>query len=174
MKTIGSGKFLRLVKKGKAEYVERVNARAVVAIVAVTRDRELLLTEQVRASVGCAVIDLPAGLTGDIIGEENESLSESAFRELLEETGYSAKSLTHAADCPMSPGLTSEIVSFFVARGLQKVEAGGGVDDEQIQVHQPALRDIDAWLASQVALGKLIDGKVYAALHFAKRRTPKN
>lgn len=170
-KIIGSGKYLRLVKQGTAEFVERVNAHAVVAIVAVTSDRRLLLTEQPRASVGKSVIDLPAGLTGDIPGEENESLATSAQRELIEETGYSAKTLTHVADCPMSPGLTSEIVSFFVARGLKKIADGGGVDNEQIVVHEPPLREIDAWLATQAAAGKLIDGKVYAALHFAKRRS---
>jgi ADP-ribose pyrophosphatase len=168
--TLGKGKFLRLVREGTWEFVERVNARGVVAIVAVTDERQILLTEQFRPAVGCRVIDLPAGLAGDVKGQENEAFASSAQRELIEETGYKAKQLSHVADCTSSPGLTSETFALFVARGLRRLSGGGGVDGEQIEVHIRALRGIDRWLMAQVAAGKMIDAKVYAGLYFAKRR----
>lgn len=168
-KNIGKGKFLRLVRDGKWEFVERTNASGVVAVVAVTKDQRILLTDQFRPAVGRNVIDLPAGLAGDTAGMEDEEFANSALRELIEETGFEAKRLKHVVDCASSPGLTSEVVSLFVARDLKKIDDGGGVEGENIQVHTPLLRTIDAWLAKRVAERKLIDGKVYSGLYFAKR-----
>jgi ADP-ribose pyrophosphatase len=169
-KVLGRGKFLKLVRDGHWEFVERVNARGVVAVIAVTADRRIILTEQFRTAVGCPVIDLPAGLAGDVQGQEDEELSVSALRELIEETGYVAKKIHHVADCPSSPGLTSEVVSLFLGHDLKRKNSGGGVDGEEIAVHTPLIRGIDRWLAKQASAGKLIDGKVYAGLYFAKRR----
>jgi ADP-ribose pyrophosphatase len=167
---LGEGKFLRLVRDGRWEIAERTNAKGAVAIVAITRDRRLVLTEQTRTAVGHPVIDIAAGLAGDEPDHDGEALAETARRELLEETGYDAKKLTHLANCPSSPGLTSEIISYFLAKNVRKVEDGGGVDHEDIIVHAPSLRMIRTWLAKQVAAGKLIDVKVYLALYFASRR----
>jgi ADP-ribose pyrophosphatase len=169
---LGCGKFLRLVRDGRWEFVERTNARGGVAIVAVTDQREYILTDQFRPAVGCRVIDLPAGLSGDVQGQENEAASFSALRELVEETGFDADELEHLGDCPSSPGLTSELISYFLARTVRRVSAGGGVEHEQIQVRTPKLRTITRWLSQQVAEGKLIDPKVYAGLHFLRTRKP--
>lgn len=163
---LGKGRFLRLIREGRWEFVERSNARGAVAVVAVTDEREFVLTDQFRPAVNCRVIDLPAGLSGDVKGQEKEAFSVSALRELIEETGFHAKSLKHLGDCPSSPGLTSEIISYFWATGVTRVEQGGGVEHEQIEVHTPRLRRIKKWLADQVTQGKLIDPKVYAGLYF--------
>ncbi len=119
---LGGGRFLRLVRADGWEFVERVRATGVVAIVAVTADGELILTEQFRASVKGPVIDLPAGLAGD--GPGTEELVTAARRELMEETGYDARRLSLLAHAPTSPGLTTEVVSFFRATGLKKVARG--------------------------------------------------
>jgi ADP-ribose pyrophosphatase len=123
-------------------------------------------TDQFRPAVGKFVIDLPAGLSGDIKGQEDEGHAVSALRELFEETGFVAETLKHLADCPSSPGLTSEVVSYFLAHQVTRVTEGGGVESEQIRVQTPKLRTIKKWLAEQVAAGKLIDPKVYAGLYF--------
>jgi len=163
---LGEGKYLRLVRDGRWEIAERINATGAVAIIAITADRRFVLTEQNRTAVGQPVIDIAAGLVGDEPDHRNEPLSECARRELLEETGYSAKSLVHVTDCPSSPGLTNEIISYFLAKGVRKGHDGGGVGHEEIIVHTPMLRGIRAWLSKQAAAGKLIDVKVYAALYF--------
>jgi len=167
---LGEGKYLRLVREGRWEIAERTSATGAVAIIALTADRRLVLTEQLRSAVGQPVIDVAAGLVGDEPNHHGEALAETARRELLEETGYDAKRLTHLVDCPSSPGLTSEIVSYFLAKNVRKVEDGGGVGHEAIIVHTPSLRTIRPWLAKQVAAGKLVDVKVYLALYFAARR----
>ena len=42
-------------------------------------------------------IELPAGLVGDVAGQEGEALEVAARRELLEETGYEAGGITLVA-----------------------------------------------------------------------------
>lgn len=163
---LGKGRFLQLVLDGQWEIAERVNARGAVAIIAVTDQQEYVLTDQYRPAVGCHVIDLPAGLCGDVQGQENELAKLSAQRELEEETGFRAKKLRHLGDCPSSPGLTSEVISYFLARGVSRIHAGGGVEHEAIVVQTPRLRSIKKWLKDQVAAGKLIDPKVYVGLYF--------
>ena len=64
------GEFLRLLRRRHWEFVERTNSRAVAVIVAVTPADELVLVEQHRWPVGRPVIELPAGLVGDIDAEE--------------------------------------------------------------------------------------------------------
>src|SRR5699024_2459270 len=93
-----AGDFLRVKRRGHWEYVERVNARAVVVIVAVTDAGELVLVEQPRVPVAANCIELPAGLVGDIAGAEDESLATAAARELEEETGYRAAQLAQSID----------------------------------------------------------------------------
>ncbi len=165
---LGTGKFLRLVRDGRWEIAERTNCQGAVAITALTADRRMILTEQFRPAVQAAVIDVAAGLSGDLPDQRGEALLVSAQRELLEETGYESPHWQHLDDCPSSPGLTNEIVTHFLARDCRQTQAGGGVDHEQIVVHAVPLRSIRRWLKSQTAAGKFIDPKVYAALYFSR------
>ncbi len=165
---LGKGKFLRLVRDGRWEIAERTNCQGAVAITAVTTDRRLILTEQFRPAVQTAVIDVAAGLSGDLPDQRGEALLISAQRELLEETGYESPHWKHLADCPSSPGLTNEIVTHFLATDCRQTGTGGGVEHEQIVVHAIPLRTIRRWLKDRAAEGKLIDPKVFAALYFAR------
>ena len=120
------GKFLRVFKRGRWEYADRVNSSQAVCIVAVNPEGKLLLTEQYRIPVARRVIELPAGLVGDLPGDATESPTDAARRELLEETGYEAGDVTYLISGPLSPGLISEIITFFKATGLRRVSKGGG------------------------------------------------
>jgi ADP-ribose pyrophosphatase len=115
------------------------------------------------------VIELPAGLVGDIAGEEDERLETAAGRELLEETGYRASRLELLTSGPPSAGMASEIVAFFLASGLVKVHDGGGDEAEDITVHAVPLAGVENWLDQQAAAGLLIDPKIYAGLYFIRR-----
>jgi ADP-ribose pyrophosphatase len=167
--TLAQGRFLRLVNAAGWEYAERVNASGVVAIVAVTEDREIILTEQYRPAVKKRVIDMPAGLAGDIPGEETEALATAARRELLEETGYRARRMEFLMTGPPSAGMSSEMVTFFLAKDCRRVEDGGGDDHEEIEVHVVPLKSVAAWLRKRAGKRRCVDPKVYAALYFAER-----
>lgn len=168
-RVLAEGKHLRLVQQGRWEYAERTKAKGAVVLVAVTDRRELLLTEQFRVPVGRPVIELPAGLVGDVEGEEAEELEAAARRELLEETGYEAGAMRLMAAGPPTAGLASEMVAFFAATQLKKIGDGGGDESEQIEVHAVELHRMIAWLEEQAAREVLIDPKVYAGLYFAEQ-----
>ncbi|HYN44072.1 MAG TPA: NUDIX hydrolase, partial [Thermoanaerobaculia bacterium] len=111
----------------------------------------------------------PAGLAGDAESPASEPLEEAARRELVEETGWDAKAMQRLTAGPPSAGVTSEIVTFFRARGLSKVGAGGGVEGEAITVHEVPLGAVESFLAEREADGVLVDPKVWAGLWFARR-----
>ncbi len=67
-----------------------------------------------------------------------------------------------------SAGLTDELISMFLATGLNKTGPALGDGDEQITVHEVPVAELIPWLESQSVRGLLIDLKVYSALHFAK------
>jgi ADP-ribose pyrophosphatase len=164
LQTIGKGRFLRLICEDGWEYAQRIGAHGVVAVLAITPQDELVLTEQYRLPVKRAVIDLPAGLAGDLPGAGDEELTIAARRELEEETGWTARTLRPLATLPSSPGLTSETVDLFLAEGTCRIGPGGGDDSEAIIVHLVPRPHIAAWLHEQLAAGMLVDPKVYAAL----------
>lgn len=163
---IATGKHLQLVHKNGWEYVVRHNASGVVAIAAVTNEDCMLLVEQFRPPVNANVIEIPAGLAGDIVGQESESLATAACRELEEETGFRANDLRQVAYFPSSAGLTNEAVTVFVARDVVKVSGGGGDETENIVVHQVPVANINEWLDQKAATGCLIDMKIHAGLYF--------
>ncbi len=173
-RTLGTGRFLRLVALDSWEYVERVNAGGVVALAAVTDDGRLLLVEQHRLPVGGPVIELPAGLCGDDAATSGEPLEDAALRELLEETGYEVPGgrdgLELLFTVPSSAGLTNEVVTIFGARGVRKVADGGGVDGENIVVHALPVGEVAGWLHARSRAGVLVDPKIFVGLDFALRR----
>ncbi|HEX8911705.1 MAG TPA: NUDIX hydrolase [Humisphaera sp.] len=164
------GKYIRVVKQRNWEFVRRKGVSGIVGIVAVTDDGKLILVEQHRPPVGKDVVELPAGLAGDVAGSESEELATAARRELLEETGYEAERMEQVAAGAASAGLSDEVITLFRATGLRKTGAGEGDGHEQITTHEVPVAEVEAWLDRQVAAGKLVDLKVYAGLWFARGR----
>jgi len=162
------GKYLRMVRRGGWEYVTRKNVTGIVAIVAVTNENKLILVEQFRPPLQKRVIELPAGLAGDIAGCEQEELATAAQRELEEETGYVAQTMKLVATGVPSAGLCDEIISIFVAQGLKKTGDGGGDASEQIIVHEVPVKNVVHWLEEKQRDGMLIDLNVYTGLCFVR------
>jgi len=164
VRVLYEGEFLRLLRRRHWEYVERANSSGVAVIVAVTAESELLLVEQYRLPVAQPVIELPAGLVGDI--EADESLLEAAQRELIEETGYRAERMEVLAEGPTTAGLSNEVTTFCAAHGLTRVGPGGGDASEDIVVHPVALGKLREWLKDREQR-TAIDPKLYAGLWLA-------
>jgi ADP-ribose pyrophosphatase len=164
---LGEGKWLRLRKVGKWEWVQRVNTTGVCGLYAFTDADEVVLVEQPRPPLGNArVLEIPAGLVGDIVGQEDEAIELAAQRELIEETGYESGALRHIVEVPSCPGITEETITLYVARGLKKVGPGGGDDSEDIEVHLVPMAEFNAFIAARIKQGLLIDPKVFAVPFF--------
>ena len=147
------------MKKGMNVLVEKP--------VCLTREEgELLLVEEYRVPLHARTVGLPAGISGD---EGEESSLQSARRELEEETGYRADSWTYLLAGPSSPGLTTEMVSFYMAEGLHRISEGGGVAHENITVHRIPLTLVHDWLMEQMEQGKVVDPKIFMGLYFLSR-----
>ena len=165
---VAQTRFLNLVKRRSWVFVQRPKQIGVVAIAAITDDRKMILITQYRPPTNSIVIELPAGLAGDIAGQEDESLQTAAQRELLEETGYCAANWKQLATVASSAGMTDERVTMFLATSLVKTGAGGGDESEDITVHEVPLDEIQSWIDEKVKTGANVSARVYAALHFVR------
>ena len=163
MKTVFEGDHLLVIERDHWQYVERKKGKEAAAVLAETDDGEVILTEQYRRPLDARVIDFPAGLIGD--QNPDTDGAQTAKDELEEETGYACDSVELLARGPSSPGITSEIVSLYRARGVRKVGTGGGVGDEDITVHLVPRAKLRAFLREKADEGVLIDLKV--ALYFS-------
>lgn len=162
--TLLAGRHVTLYARKGWEFVSRNTRRPAVGIVAITDNERIVLVEQYRPPVGRRVVELPAGLAGDVAGHEGDSMLLAAQRELLEETGYAASRWTELGAGFSSPGLTDESIVLFLAEGLERVEAGGGDETESITIHEPPLIHVAQWLKTH---GSAVDLKLWAGLFAA-------
>jgi len=165
---IYEGKFLRFLRKGGWEYVQRNNCSAIVIIVALTEVGHVIFVEQYRLPVDKMVIEFPAGLVNDSRHKRKESNLSAAKRELLEETGYQAKKLVKILEGPTSSGTSADMVTMYLAHNVRKIAEGGGDSSETINVHSIPIADVDQWLMKMKRKGCLVEPKIYAGLYFLK------
>jgi len=89
-----------------------------------------ILVKQWRPASESSILEIVAG-TLDI---PNEDPIDALKREVLEETGYLVDSTELIGTCFVSPGCTTEFLSNFYCEVSTKIESGGGVHDEDIDV----------------------------------------
>lgn len=172
-RTEWQGKFLRCIlttyidSSGTVrewESFERVNCKGIVAIVPVTDDKEVLLIRQFRPPVNGYVIEFPAGLS-----EKEDRLEEAARRELLEETGYAARDMTYLTEGPLSSGASGEILTAFLARGLEFKGFGKRDETEDIEILTIPINELYDKLSALGSEGNLVDLKIFGLLELAKK-----
>ena len=78
------------------------------AVVPVTEGGNVVLVRQWRQPVGGFTLELPGGGV-----ERGEDPREAVRRELLEETGYEARNLSHLVSVHTSPGRSTEVCHLF-------------------------------------------------------------
>jgi ADP-ribose pyrophosphatase len=134
-----------------------------VHILGITPEGLVPVLRQWRYPVGAWVWELPAGLCD----KPGEALADTARRELLEETGYSAGEMVHLFRGTVSPGLTNEMYNAFLCLDLTRVHAGGGVSGETIEVHHVPVQELHSFALRAFQRGELIDSKVLAHVALA-------
>ncbi len=109
-------RVLRLIETtldGRQHVRETVEHPGSVAILPVLDDGRICLIQNRRVAVGETLVELPAGTL-----DRDEEPAEAARRELIEETGYRARSIRPLAQFYLSPGILSERMHLYVATGL--------------------------------------------------------
>lgn len=172
-KILWKGKFMSAVEityrdaRGAVrtwEALERVSIGGIVVMVAITPAGSVLIEKQFRPPLGRDVIELPAGLV-----DPGESMETAAKRELIEETGWSAKNLDFLAEGPISTGASTEVLRAFLCTGLEHVGKNGGDDNEIIEVIEVPLNNALEFLRNAQTKKILVDLKVYGLIELAKK-----
>ncbi|HEX4074950.1 MAG TPA: NUDIX hydrolase [Candidatus Acidoferrales bacterium] len=128
-------------------------------ILPVFPDGRILLIRQYRHAAGEYLWELVAGHK-----EPNETFAEGAKRELIEETGYTAKKVRKLLAIFPSPGLLGERMEIFLATGLTKGAAHPEAD-EKITSRILTLREAEQWIRT----GKIRDAKSVAGILYYAR-----
>jgi 8-oxo-dGTP pyrophosphatase MutT (NUDIX family) len=133
-----------------------------VGVIAVDAEGIVTLVRQFRGPLARTVLEMPAG-TCDVDGESRE---ETARRELAEEVGLRAAAWELLAPLPVSPGVTNQITSVFLATGLTACDTGReGPEERSMTVERVPLSDV----VSMAARGELIDAPTLAGVALAER-----
>ncbi|MBO3769967.1 MAG: NUDIX hydrolase [Thermoproteota archaeon] len=128
-----TGRLLSLVRyrvsiNGVETIREVVEHPGAVVIIPIKDDGKIVLVRQYRLPARETLIEAPAGTLNEGEGEE-----ECARRELLEETGYEAESLKMVRRFYLAPGYSTEKITLFIARGLNK-KSQSPEPDEDVEV----------------------------------------
>jgi 8-oxo-dGTP pyrophosphatase MutT (NUDIX family) len=135
-----------------------------VIVLAVDDQRRAYCLWQYRHPAQRRFVELPAGL----LDAEGESPEDTARRELREEAGLEAGEWSHLGSTWSSPGISSEVMHFFLARDLRDVE------DDFERTHEEADMSSDwvpvADLRAAVMDGRVGDGPLVQAILLAEAR----
>lgn len=154
----------RVIEPGGVEVTrDIVTHPGSVVVLPVFPNGDILLIRQYRHTIGKFLWELVAGRI-----EAGESPAVAARRELLEETGYTARRFRKLLAAYPTPGFVSESMTIFVADDLRK-GTSRPEEDEKIIVRRFSRREIESWMRR----GRLRDAKSIAGVlyHWRFRRS---
>ena len=136
-----------------------------VIVLAVDDEERLLCLRQYRHPAGRRFIELPAGLC-DAAGEDPLQVAQ---RELREEASVQAREWTRLTSTYSSPGISAEVMHFFLARDLRPAGRGAFVLEHEEADMELFWAPFDDVLAA-VLEGRLGDGPLVIAVLLAAAR----
>ncbi|MDR0222312.1 MAG: NUDIX hydrolase [Oscillospiraceae bacterium] len=158
------GKIVRLTKdvvllqNGKEVAREVIKHPGGVCVIALTDEDDVIFVRQFRYPHKKALREIPAGKL-----EYGEDPLECGKRELLEETGYTAKKFEYLGEMLPTPAYCGEVIHMYLAReleaGEQKLDDNEFLDVEKI----PFDKAIDMIFHNEIT-----DGKTQLAMLKAK------
>jgi ADP-ribose pyrophosphatase len=139
------------------EYIDHPGA---VAIIPILDGGEILLERQYRYPLGRLMIEIPAGKI-----DPGEDPFGTAKRELLEETGYTAREWRHLGTIHPLVAYSNERIELYLARGLVE-EQGALLDDgEFLETFTLPLAEALDWIRD----GRITDSKTMIGLLWVER-----
>jgi ADP-ribose pyrophosphatase len=114
----------------------------------------VILLRQLRPVIDSYIYEFPAGTL-----DKGESPISCARREIIEETGYSAKKIAFLGKIYPVPGYSTEIIYIYKAEGLRP--AARIPEEDEVIEHRPFTRTQVRKLFKQ---GKIVDAKTICGL----------
>lgn len=163
------GKFLKLKKDivklpdGGETFREYLIHPGAIAIVPILDDGRIILERQFRYPVDAAMLEIPAGKL-----EVGEDPLLCAQRELLEETGYTAKTWEFLGRIHPVISYSTEFIDIYLAKGLTAGERS--LDEgEFLDVFAATLDEMHQWIAE----GKITDVKTIISVYHLEKKLKK-
>lgn len=166
MNVVKQGKWLSMCEENGYEYFHRHKKPDAVCIIGLTTLNELILVEQKRVPHSKLVVELPAGLV-----DEGETVEQTAFRELIEETGYGNGKIEQIIPNVLStPGICTEGVTILFITGLEKIAKGGGLESENEHINVLTIHPLKEFnlIKRLTDSNRLFDAKLLYGLEFCK------
>ncbi|MCC2645012.1 MAG: hydrolase [Burkholderiales bacterium] len=159
-KQIARGKWIKIthdtvnLPDGTTAFREYIKHSGAVAIIAITKDKQIVLEYQYRHPVNKVMLEIPAGKL-----EPDEDPLNAAKRELQEETGYNSGSWLELGSCFPCIGYSNEQITYYLAENL----IAGIPNLDEGEFLETTLMDIDKCFDLAYS-GKITDGKTLAGL----------
>lgn len=129
-----------------------------VNVIALTRNREVVLIEQFRHGIEEIVLEIPGGL----IDDDDENTETAARRELLEETGFSSDNFVLLGKSRPNPALQNNTVFHYLALDCEKTQDVSFDEHESVAAKIVSLEDAKTLIAD----GTIAHSLVVAAFHY--------
>lgn len=155
--------YVDKIKSPEGRVMERevVKHLDAVGIVALSKNKEIIFVRQYRHAIKSDLLEIPAGLLGD-----SENPEDCAVRELKEETGFTARTVSKLAEFYTSAGFTDEKFYLFFTDEIEEGEPDREPGEEGMQVEIIPLNES----VEMVASGKIVDAKTLTAILMAAQR----
>lgn len=142
--------------RARRDIVRHSGSVVILAVEESQAEPRVLLERQYRHAAGRYLLELPAGRI-----DEGEAELKAAKRELLEETGYTARSWKRVLYFWASPGFVAESMAIYLARDLT-AGAAQPEADEAIELKLVPLKEaVEMVLAGRIHDGKTISGVLW-------------
>jgi len=164
--TVFQGKLLHVTRdevrlpNGKTTVREGIIHPGAVVIIPFLDEDTLIMERQFRYVPNQLFYELPAGKT-----DPGEDYLSTGKRELLEETGYAARSWTFISHLHPAIGYADEKMALFVARDMLKSRSASRDSDEFLEVMEVPLQDAMEMLRK----GEITDAKTMVGLFWAEK-----
>jgi ADP-ribose pyrophosphatase len=146
------------IPDGRETKFEIIEHGGSVVIIPIDEHENMLLVRQYRHATGGDLLELPAGT---LDGDEDPEVC--AAREIREETGMAAGTLTKVGDFYLAPGYSTEFMHVYLATDLSLNPLEADADEFLSVEHIPIAEAIQ-----MAERGEMPDAKSLAALLLAK------
>lgn len=148
---------LRMPNQFGFNYYTLLTRASSVVVLAFDNEKRLVLNEEYRHPIGMTILGPPGGYL-----DEGEDILNGGRRELLEETGYDAKTFELLGSAFPYPGISDQKIHYVAAQGAFKSREQHPDPGETIRT---VLKDPGV-LRNEILNGLPVDGILCTALYF--------